>query len=597
MSSDDAAGLITRRELLTQITTGLAAATALGPLTASAAADTAAAPKRAATGKPRSQAPYNIVFIFSDQERYFRNLPAGLSLPAHERLQRTGVTFHNHYCPAVMCTSSRSVLLTGLQTIDNRMFENADLPWMKPLSTDVPTSGHMLRKGGYYTAYRGKWHLNQALDGAAADRPFAQEMEAYGFADYVWPGDILTHPLGGYRFDHMIAVSAISWLRGKGQPMSAAGKPWALCVSLVNPHDIMYFNSDAPGERVQDTGRLLSHAAPAPDHPMFRQDWKMPRPKSQLQAFDEPGRPKAHGEFNRSWAYVYGSMPADDPARWNRFNNYYLNSLRAVDAQLMDVFAELDALGLSERTIIVYTSDHGEMGGAHGLRGKGPFAYEENIHVPFYLVHPEVKGGQDCRALTSHIDVVPTLLSMAGMGRARLGEAAGRDLPGKDISAVLSNPGAAGATVLREATLFTYSGLALNDSALPRALAEAKASGQDVKAALSDSGFRPDLRKRGSVRSTFDGRYKYTRYFAPVQRNRPTTLEEIYLLNDPELFDLQSDPGEMHNLAAIKGQNARLVLAMNTKLNKVIQAEMDRDDGREMPEFAKVSWAAEQLEL
>src|SRR5262249_43433130 len=88
---------------------------------------------------------FNILFVFTDQERYRTAWPKGVSLPAHERLQRDGTTFHNHYCPAVMCTSSRAVLFTGLQTADNRMFENADVPWIKALSPDVPTVGHMLR--------------------------------------------------------------------------------------------------------------------------------------------------------------------------------------------------------------------------------------------------------------------------------------------------------------------------------------------------------------------------------------------------------------------------------------------------------------------
>ena len=112
-------------------------------------------------------------------------------VPGHERLQRTGVTFHNHYCPAVMCTSTRSVIMTGLQTADNGMFENADVPWIKPLSPNIPTVGHMLRKAGYYTAYKGKWHLDKAFDSTNADRLFTTEMEAYGFADYLWPGDVL----------------------------------------------------------------------------------------------------------------------------------------------------------------------------------------------------------------------------------------------------------------------------------------------------------------------------------------------------------------------------------------------------------------------
>jgi len=95
----------------------------------------------------------NILFIFTDQERYFRSWPKDYSLPGRERFQRTGVSFHNHYCPATMCTSSRSVLVTGLQTADNRMFENCDVPWIKDLGSDIPTIGHMLRKAGYYTAY------------------------------------------------------------------------------------------------------------------------------------------------------------------------------------------------------------------------------------------------------------------------------------------------------------------------------------------------------------------------------------------------------------------------------------------------------------
>jgi arylsulfatase A-like enzyme len=59
-------------------------------------------------------------------------------------------------------------------------------------------------------------------------------------------------------------------------------------------------------------------------------------------------------------------------------------------------------------------------------------AYEEGIHIPLIIRHPDVSGGQSCRALTSHLDIVPTLLSMAGMSERRRGDAAGRDLPGKD---------------------------------------------------------------------------------------------------------------------------------------------------------------------
>jgi arylsulfatase len=486
--------------------------------------------------------------------------------------------------------------MTGLQTADNGMFENADVPWIKPLSTGIPTAGHMLRKAGYYTAYKGKWHLDKQFDSTNPDRLFTTEMEAYGFSDYLWPGDVVGHTLGGYKFDHLIAGSAVSWLRNKGQPLSDEGKPWALFVSLVNPHDIMYFNADAPGENIQDTGRLLSHAARAPNHPDYKATWNVPLPQHLTQPFDEPGRPKAHGEFDKSWSHVLGRIPPD-AAHWHRFSDYYINSLRAVDAQLLTILKEIETLGLSKRTIVVFTSDHGEMGGAHGLRGKGAFAYQQNIHLPFYAVHPDVRGGQDCVALTAHIDIVPTLLAMAGMDRARMGDAAGRDLPGKDIGTVLGSPRSAQIHSVRDSVLFTYSGIGMNDSELTRLLAEAKATGRDLKAALKESGFKPDLRKRGSLRTVFDGRYKYTRYFSPLQRNRPTTQDEIYQWNDPELFDLQNDPEEIKNLAMTKGANETLVMTMNGKLNAAVEAEIGKDDGREMPEMAGVSWAVDSSSI
>ncbi|HEU5295374.1 MAG TPA: sulfatase-like hydrolase/transferase [Burkholderiaceae bacterium] len=546
--------------------------------------------------QPKGNTRPNIVFVFTDQERYFRAWPVGFGLPGHERLQRSGVKFHNHYCPAVMCTSSRAVLMTGLQTADNRMFENADAQWIKALSTSTPTIGHMLRKAGYYTAYKGKWHLNKEFESTDPDRLFTTEMDAYGFSDYAWPGDVLAHAQGGYKFDHMIAGSAVSWLRNRGRGLSNEGKPWSLFVSLVNPHDIMYLNTDAPGQRVQDTGHLMMHSARVPDHPDYQRSWNAPLPASLRQPLDEAGRPKAHGEYDRAWGYTLGRIPLEEQ-RWRTFSDYYFNCIRAVDAQVAALLAELDALKLSERTIVVFTSDHGEMGGAHGLRGKGAFTYEESLHLPFYVVHPDVRGGQSTLALSSHIDVTPTLLSLAGVDRTRSAEFAGRDLPGKDLSAAIGNPGSSGVHTVREQILFTFSGVAQTDAELMRVIAEGTVAGKDQKTAIRDAGFKPDLRKRGSVRATFDGRYKFARYFSPLQRHRPTTIEQLYQLNDLELYDLQADPNEMRNLAATPGANDALVASMNGKLNAAMDTEFGKDDGREMPEVAGINWAVGRIEL
>lgn len=548
---------------------------------------------RRSAGQGPAAGKLNILFIFTDQERYFRSWPAGFSLPGRERLEQTGVRFHNHYCPATMCTSSRSVLLTGLQTADNRMFENCDLPWIKDLSTTIPTIGHMLRKAGYYTAYKGKWHLTRSFDQEQADRLMNKEMEAYGFADFNFPGDLVGHQLGGYRFDHLIAGSAITWLRNKGQVLSEEGKPWALTVSLVNPHDVMYFNTDAPGEKIQDVGRQMKRSTRAPNHEWYKKEWDLPVPKNLTQPLDAPGRARAHLEFRRVWDFVLGHVPLEE-ARWRRLNNFYLNSIRAVDLQILSILKELDALGLSDRTIIVLTSDHGEMGGAHGgLRGKGPTPYEECIHLPLNIVHPDVRGGQECRAVTGHIDLAPTLLSLAGIPKGRIADAAGRDLPGKDISTALQKPGSAEVNSVREAALFTYTGLFAVDSDFFAEVGKLTAQGKDLTTAFKSAG-QPDLRKRGTVRTAVDGRYKFTRYFGPVQRNQPKTQDELYANNDVELFDLQNDSAEMNNLAAVKGQNRELVMKMSAKLEQVIKDEIGVDDGREMPDIKGISWTLNQ---
>jgi arylsulfatase len=133
-----------------------------GPAVAAAPADgrASAGPRGAAAG------PYNILFILTDQERHFRpgELPVGFRLPAHERLAARGTTFVNHRINSCVCTPSRSVLYTGKHIQQTRMFDNTNFPWIESMSPDVRTVGHLLREAGYYTAYKGKWHLTKEFE-------------------------------------------------------------------------------------------------------------------------------------------------------------------------------------------------------------------------------------------------------------------------------------------------------------------------------------------------------------------------------------------------------------------------------------------------
>ena len=154
---------VTRREFMTStgLTTLALGTGALANLSASSSAK-AQASQSAST----NSGPYNILFILTDQERYFDRaiLPRNYSLPARERLAKEGVTFTNHQIGSSVCSSSRSVIYTGQHIQHTGVFDNLGFPWAKELSKDMPTLGTYLAKAGYYPAYLGKCHLIDAFE-------------------------------------------------------------------------------------------------------------------------------------------------------------------------------------------------------------------------------------------------------------------------------------------------------------------------------------------------------------------------------------------------------------------------------------------------
>lgn len=536
--------------------------------------------------------PYNILFFLTDQERFFRpgELPAGYSLPAHERLMQQGTTFANHRINSCVCTPSRSVLYTGQHIQQTGMFDNTNFPWIQSMSTEIRTVGDMLREAGYYTAYKGKWHLSKEFETVnklgTPTKIFTQEMEEYGFSDYFGIGDIIAHTQGGYLHDGITAAMGGSWLRGKGRELAAAGKPWFLAVNLVNPHDVMFYDTDAPGTPVQSR-RGITHVARDPIDPLYARQWDFALPPSHDQPLDAPGRPPAHRDFLRSHDALVGAIP-NEAARWRRRHNYYLNCLRDADRNIAAVLAELDASGLAARTIIVLTADHGDMDGAHQLHAKGAVSYREQNHVPLIVVHPAHPGGMQCRAVSSHVDIAPTLVALTGVAAER--HAAIVDgLPGKDLSGLLAAPEAAAVDAIRDGALFNYNMFAYLDGAFLDKAVDFLQKGEKPDA-IKRAGIVPDMMKRGAVRSVFDGRYAFTRYFSPKQHNRPTSMEELHQYNDVELYDTQADPLEMDNLAMNGKQHRDLVLAMNDKLNRLIDTEVGEDRGQMLPGGIEAGW-------
>jgi len=583
-----------RRDALKTIGAGAVAASVGADLFASmsASAATARSPTAATAG------PYNILFILTDQERYFRpgELPADYRLPAHERLARRGTVFVNHHVASCVCTPSRSVLYTGRHIQHTKMFDNTNFPWISSMSTELPTVGDMLRDAGYYTAYKGKWHLTKEFETVnelgTPTKIFTKEMEAYGFSDYFGVGDIIAHDQGGYLHDGVISAMSVNWLRGRGMALATEGKPWFLAVNLVNPHDIMFLDTDRPGERVQSRN-ILGNIRPEPANPLYAKQWKFELPATYGEALDAPGRPRAHADYIRAHDGLVGHIPNED-WRWRRRHDYYLNCLRDVDRNIATLLDELDTLGLASRTIVVLTADHGDIDGAHRLHSKGATAYREQNNVPLIVVHPAYAGGRHCKAVTSHVDIAPTLVGMTAAPADRKA-AITKGLPGKDFSALLARAESASATAARDGALYCYNMFAYIDGDFMQkvvgVLQESDGKAK-IKEAAKEGALRPDLAKRGAIRSVFDGRYRFTRYFSPKSHNRPDSLDALFRLNDVELFDLEHDPLERRNLALERDRQRDLLDTMNTKLNGLIDKEVGDDVGQMLPGGVDGGWVA-----
>lgn len=132
--------------------------------------------------------------------------------------------------------------------------------------------------------------------------------------------------------------------------------------------------------------------------------------------------------YSHNWGVLAGSFDQNDrginfnggnlstvKSLWKDYQDYYFNCIQDSDNNLMKLIRYLQNNDMLRNTIIIFTSDHGEMHGSHGLKGKGGFIYENNIHVPLIILHPDYEGGKKIDAVTSHIDLAATLAESSRM--------------------------------------------------------------------------------------------------------------------------------------------------------------------------------------
>src|SRR5499433_1846416 len=218
-------------------------------------------------------------------------------------------------------------------------------------------------------------------------------------------------------------------------------------------HCVMYVNSDAPGEVVQGKHAAYPIDRP-PDNEIYVAEWDVPLPATRHQLLNAPDRPRAHYEYQATQDILLGQWP-DEDRRWKVLQNYYFNCIRDCDRHLVRLLEELKANALDGSTIVVFTADHGELGGAHQMRGNGANAYREQQHLPLMSLHPAYPGGRSTKAISSQLDLAPTVLALTGRPADAVARA-GTDLKGRDLSKVLSAPEQAPIDAVRPAALYNY---------------------------------------------------------------------------------------------------------------------------------------------
>jgi arylsulfatase A-like enzyme len=546
----------------------------------------APAPSPAAPAPAAMPSGYNILFVLVDQEHFFPTWP--FPVPAREAIKKKAVTFLNHQAASCVCSSARSVVYTGQHIQHTGIADNLNYIWQRDLSTKIKTIGHRLTELGYHAAYQGKWHLSATMDlnDKPVDAPlldYRKTMQSYGFQDFFGVGDLIDGTLGGYKYDDGTLATAVTWLRTEAQTLRTKVQPWYLAVNLVNPHDTMYFDSDIGTENIQGKRHALPIAR-APDDELYRATWDaVPLPPNRHQPFDAPGRPRAQLHYQQSIDLLVGQWP-DEDRRWRGLRNYYFNAIRDCDAKVERLLAALEHNGMAQNTIVVFTADHGELGGSHQMRGKGTNTYRQQNHLPLMIVHPGLPGGKECQAITSQLDLTPTLLALTGKDAATVARAS-EGLRGRDFSALLRNPDAAAPKAVRPASLFNFDMLSYSDPKWAAMTIDTRAfrtkPPEQQQAILA--GHPPDFRNRTAIRSIFDGRYRFSRYFSPVAFNTPKTMEELLAKNDLEVYDLEADPDEMANLALDAKKNGELILALSQVTNERIADEVGIDDGSFLP--------------
>ncbi|OHD73928.1 MAG: hypothetical protein A2177_06490 [Spirochaetes bacterium RBG_13_68_11] len=479
----------------------------------------------------------NILLIMTDQQRFDSLGCTGahwVRTPSLDRLAADGVLFENCYATNPICTPSRASLMTGKDLPGHGVYRLHDV-----LPADEIMFPELLRRRGYATALFGKLHVSGRVEEAARRHPHD------GFDVYEWclePAIDLDSPFNGYArwlrerhpeflrhleanrrhrghdqaetsMNRWAADRTIEYLRAHGR--EAARRPFFCMMSVFDPHN-PYDNYPLEMERLVDAARI-----PAPV-------------------------PAADGGAAVPWAFAaerehsylgpMASFSVDDVALMRRG---YFAMVAHIDLEVGRVLAALEEEGLAESTLVVFTSDHGDMLGDHATLAKGAMLHDPCVRVPLIARWPGVlAGGGRSRALVQLHDLAATF---AAAGGVPAGEIAALMPDARDLAA----GGAGGAAV-------TDGYSAFHDAVVTAY----RNSGIDDRGRNWDPPIHATM-----VRS---GRFKLHVYH-PVAGRQASTIYRLY--------DMERDPREQHDLGGDPGHRAVLDDLKDRLVSWLLRAE------------------------
>ncbi len=428
-----------RTFLQTSLLTAAGISTMGSARTAWAQHDTIPTPAPPPTNSP------NILILMVDEQRYPPVYESAATqqfrsqyLVTQELLRQNGVEFHRHYTASTACAPSRTSLYTGhypsLHGVTNtdgaaKSPHDPEIFWLDPHT--VPTVGDYFRAAGYRTFWKGKWHISHAdietpgthgsltsYDANGNRDPEkealyeqAGRLEDYGFSGWIGPEPHGRSPLnsassagsGKKGRDEAIAGQAVEMLQQLDA--SASDEPWLAVVSFVNPHDIALWGfASKLGERLGLFDFSIGGHVP--------QELFDPAMFLQTRNDNLDSKPSCQKSYRDGYRQFF--QPIFETTDYFRF---YYQAHHNVDLQLGRVYSTLLQTRFSQNTVVVFTSDHGDLLGSHnGMHQKWYQTYDEALRVPLIFSIPGLFTQPQSHTLpTSHIDILPTLLGLAGI--------------------------------------------------------------------------------------------------------------------------------------------------------------------------------------